>query len=65
MRLDWMRLGAATFAVLAGAAAHADAGSIELRARAEKRVLLQGALIHVHEDSGHAMHILRISESLD
>jgi len=41
MKFDWMRLSAVMFAVLAGTAAHADAGSIELRARAEKRVLLQ------------------------
>jgi uncharacterized repeat protein (TIGR01451 family) len=39
-----MRVSAAAFAVLVGAAgASAEAGSIELRAKAEKRVLLQAA----------------------
>ncbi|HEU4431338.1 MAG TPA: hypothetical protein VFT98_21440 [Myxococcota bacterium] len=42
MTFNWMRVSAAAFAVLMGAAgAHAEAGSIELRAKAEKRVLLQ------------------------
>jgi uncharacterized repeat protein (TIGR01451 family) len=47
MHTDWirrLRAGAATAAVLACAAsALGEAGSIELRARAEKRVLLQAA----------------------
>ena len=42
MRFDRLRVSAAAFAVLVSAAsAQAEAGSIELRARAEKRVLLQ------------------------
>jgi len=42
MKLNWMRVSTAALAVLlSAAAANAEAGSIELRAKAEKRVLLQ------------------------